>query len=76
MRRRIIRSMNTIQESIKRLIEQGKSQRWIARQLNVSQPTISRWAAGEKSDVAEAGLKLARLIRIHAKPVRKVSMEN
>ena len=54
--------MNSIQDSIRRLIEQGKSQSWIARELNVSQPTISRWFAGEVSDAAEAGLKLARLV--------------
>lgn len=63
--------MNSIQDSIRRLIEQGKSQSWIARELKVSQPTISRWCAGEVSDAAEAGMRLAKLVERQSRRSRK-----
>jgi len=46
----------------KKLIEQGRTQTWIASQIGVSKTTMSKYANGSRKVKYETALKIAQLL--------------
>lgn len=49
------------------LVEQGKTGKWLAEQLNRNEATISRWCSNTSQPSLEMLMKIAEVLKVNAK---------
>jgi len=49
------------------LVEQGKTNKWLAEQLGKNETTVSRWCTNEVQPTVDTMLKIATLLEIDIK---------
>lgn len=49
------------------LVEQGKTNKWLAEQLGKNETTVSRWCTNEVQPSLETMFEIADLLKINAK---------
>lgn len=49
------------------LVEQGKTGKWLAEQLNKNEATISRWCSNTSQPSLEMLMKIAEVLKVNAK---------
>lgn len=46
------------------LVEKGKTNKWLAQQLNKNETTISRWCTNENQPSMESLIEIAKLLEV------------
>ena len=57
------------------LAEQGKTNKWLAEQLNKNETTISRWCTNEVQPSVENLVEIAKLLEVDARELIKSTKE-
>lgn len=57
------------------LAEQGKTNKWLAEQLNKNETTISRWCTNEVQPSMENLVEIAQLLEVDARELIKSTKE-
>lgn len=71
----IIMSKKAINRIKAVLAEQGKTNKWLAEQLNKNETTISRWCTNEVQPSVENLVEIAKLLEVDARELIKSTKE-
>lgn len=58
------------------LVEQGKTNKWLAEQLNKNETTVSRWCTNEVQPSLETLIQISELLHIDVKELIISNKEN